>query len=197
MPTEELATYGKTGSRLQSHPCAHALPLLEVSSGSLGHGLGIASGIACGLGLRKVDRRAVALLSDGDCNEGSTWEAAMFAGARSLERLVAIVDHNGRQAVGTTRELMGDTPLEQKFASFGWACRVIDGHDQSAVLAALAAVPFAKDRPSAIIARTRAGAGVRSMEENQVWFYRRPSAADLRQALDEIGAPPLYEGKRG
>lgn len=189
-PVPLLAEYNKEKSCLPNHPCGHALPVMEMSSGSLGHGLGVATGMLYGLRLRGSGARAAVLLGDGECNEGSVWEAAMFAAAHRLENLLAVVDYNGIQAVGKSDEIMGHTSLEEKFRSFGWAAITIDGSDMKAVVAALARFPFEKGRPSAIIARTRIG--VSFMENDVLWHYRVPSEEERVKALAELGAKPLY-----
>jgi len=190
LPRQALREYNRAGGALPSHPCLHALPLLEISSGSLGQSLGVAAGVLYGLRLKGEAGRAAVLLGDGECNEGSVWEAAMFAAAHGLDRLLAVVDYNGLQAVGRSDELMGHTRLEEKFRAFGWAAREVDGTDLREVVAALDAVPFAPGRPSAIVARTRAG--VSFMDGNVLWHYRRPSAEDLAAALAELGERPLH-----
>ena len=183
----DLVCYSQTGSPLPNHPCKHALSLLEMSSGSLGHGLGIATGILYAEEIRKRKGfRAVVLMSDGECNEGSVWESAMFAAAHKMDQLVAIVDYNGLQAVGKSDEIMGNTSLAEKFESFGWAARKIDGHNMNEILDALKDIPFMKDKPSAIIAKTVRGYGIPFMENNQLWFYRSPDRKDLERALKEI-----------
>ena len=193
VPAEVLSTYGKTDSAMPNHPCRHALPALEMSSGSLGHGLGIATGALYGLRLDNNPARAVVLMSDGECNEGSVWESAMFAAAHKLNRLLAIVDYNGLQAVGRSDALMGYTSLEEKFRAFGWAARTINGNSMAEITAALADVPFASDRPSAIIAKTRGGFGVDFMEDQTLWHYRAPSPEDYQRALSILGQPPLHK----
>jgi len=193
LPAQLLSTYGKTDSAMPNHPCRYALPVLETSSGSLGHGLGIATGALYGLRLDGNPARAVVLMSDGECNEGSVWESAMFAAAQRLNRLLAIVDNNGVQAVGRSDVLMGHTSLEEKFRAFGWAARTINGNSMTEIVAALAAVPLAPDRPSAIIARTRAGFGVDFMEDQVLWHYRTPSPEELKLALSKLGQKPLYK----
>lgn len=189
-PAEQLTEYNKEGSCLPNHPCMHALPSVEMSSGSLGHGLGVATGILYGLRLRGSGARAAVLLGDGECNEGSVWESAMFAAAHKLDNLLAVVDYNGVQAVGKSDEIMGHTSLEEKFRSFGWAARTIDGSDMKAVMAALAAFPFEKGKPSAIIAKTKIG--VSFMEGDVLWHYRVPSEEERLKALAELDAKPIY-----
>lgn len=193
LPVEELATYGHAGSRLPSHPCQLMLPVVEMSAGSLGHGLGIGTGMLYGMTLDGRGGRVAVLMSDGECNEGSVWEAASFACAHKQDRLVAIVDNNNMQAVGRTDALMGHTLFEDKFKAFGWAVRVIDGNDVAAVAAALEEVPFEPGRPSAIVAKTVGGAGVSFMQNETAWHYNLLNADTLKQALDEIGEKPLIE----
>jgi len=191
-PKEWLYKYAKNDSPLPNHPCVHALPSLEVSSGSLGHGLGVATGMLYGLRMDQVDARAAVVMSDGECNEGSVWEAATFAAAHNLEGLLAIVDYNGIQAVGRSDELMGHTSLEEKFRAFGWEARTINGNNLSEVLHSLNAFPFAKGKPSAIVANTTGGAGVSFMEDEVLWHYRVPSDEDLGRALEELNGQPIH-----
>lgn len=190
---ECLDRYAQDDSPLPSHPCTHALPLLDWSAGSLGHGFGIGVGKAYGLRLDKSPARVVVLISDGECNEGSTWESATFAKAHGLENLLVIVDNNGVQSVGRAAALMGYTSLEEKFTAFGWAARTIDGNDPASIQQALAAFPFTPGRPSVIIAETTAGKGVSFMEDQVLWHYRVPSDDDLRNALQELGATPIHK----
>ena len=190
IPRSALRDYNVPGKGLPNHPCQHALPLLEMSAGSLGHGLGVAAGMLVGLRLKDSPARAVVLMGDGECNEGSVWEAAMFAAAQRLDRLVAIVDYNGIQAVGRSDELMGRTSLVKKFEAFGWAAREIDGADMRSIVDTLSALPFEPGRPSAIVARTRMG--VSFMENDVLWHYRKPSADELARARTELGERPIH-----
>jgi transketolase len=192
-PVNWLSTYACEHSHLPSHPCTHALSSLEWSSGSLGHGLGVATGMCYGLMLDRREARVVAILSDGECNEGSTWEAAMFAAANGLDKLLAIVDYNGIQSVGRTDELNGFTSFEHKFRAFGWSARSVDGHNIGDVLETLHDVPFEKGKPSVIIAKTRAGKGVGFMEDQVLWHYRTPSDEELERAIRELGVAPLQQ----
>jgi len=188
-----LSQYGQGGSPLPNHPCRHALPLLECSSGSLGQGLGIATGMAYGFRLDQIDSRVAVLMGDGECNEGSVWEAATFAAASHLDNLLAIVDYNGIQAVGRSDLLAGHTSLENKFRAFGWGACTINGNDFREIISALKDFPFEQGRPSAIIGQTRGGAGVSFMEDQVLWHYRVPTARDLQQALDELGERPIHK----
>lgn len=189
-PKEWLAAYNQPGSPLPLHPCKYALPALEVSSGSLGHGLGIAAGLAYGLKLNGVKARVVVLMSDGECNEGSVWEAAMVACAQRLERLLAIVDYNGTQSIGMTDEVMGHTSLEEKFRSFGWATQSVNGNDIASLLSALDRFPFAEGQPSAIVAKTKKG--ISFMEDQILWHYRVPTKDEVERAVRELGESPIY-----
>jgi transketolase len=188
---QELTTFCHAESRLPSHPCKHSLDLLEASSGSLGHGLGMATGMAYSMQLRSQDALAVALLSDGECNEGSTWEAAMFAASKKLTNMVAIVDNNNTQAVGRNDELTGFTSMEEKFQSFGWNAVTVDGNKMSEVVATLDGLPFG-EKPNAIIAKTKPAAGISFMAGDMEWYYRRPSDEDVARGLVELGANPLW-----
>jgi len=191
IPNEWLSLYANEESPTPNHCCFHALPVLETSAGSLGHGLGIATGIVYGLKLRKSNARTVVLMGDGECNEGSIWEAAMFAAAQKLDKLIAIVDYNGIQAVGRTDEIMGYTSLEDKFRAFGWGARTIDGNNIPEILSNLNDIPFEKDRPSAIVAKTKIG--ITFMEDDVLWHYRKPSKDDLHNALDELNEKPIHK----
>lgn len=192
IPRDWLLKYAKTDSPLPNHPCKYALPILELSTGSLGHGLGIATGALYGLRLDKNYSRAIVLLSDGECNEGSVWEAAMFAAAQKLDNLLAIIDHNGVQAVGRSDEIMGFTSLEQKFQSFGWSAITINGNNLSEIISTLDKFPFEKGHPSAIIAKTISGKGVSFMEDQILWHYRTPSLEEVQMALIELGEHPIF-----
>jgi len=193
IPVDTLSDYSCTDSPLPNHPCKFALPELEISSGSLGHGLGIATGLLYGARLSgKESVRAVVLMGDGECNEGSVWEAAMFAVAQRLHNLLAIVDNNGTQAVGRSDELMGFTSLEEKFVSFGWKAVTVNGNNVKDVWQALQTVPLSSKRPTAIIAKTVSGAGVSFMENDQVWFYRRPDDDDFYNAMKELKQDPIF-----
>ena len=192
VPMQWLGSYGLKDEPMGSHPCRHALGVLECSSGSLGHGLGIATGMLYGLGLDGSDARAAVMLSDGECNEGSVWESAMFAAAQKMENLLVLVDYNRIQAVGRSDEIMGHTSLEEKFRAFGWGACTIDGNDMQAVVETLGRFPLEPGRPTAVVLRTRKGAGVSFMEDKVLWHYRIPSDDDLARALAELDARPIH-----
>jgi transketolase len=185
---ELLASYAQNGGALAEHPTPGHIPGVRVATGSLGHGLAIAAGMAHARGLDTRPGRVFTLLSDGECNEGSVWEAAMFAAGRGLANLVALVDYNKLQAMGRSDEVTALAPLADKWRAFGWGTREIDGHDLAAIVAALDEVPYAARRPSVIVAHTVKGKGVSFMEDDLEWHYRPPNDADLARALAEIAA---------
>lgn len=188
-PIEELATFDELGTRLQSHPDMHKAPGVDFSTGSLGQGLSI------GVGLALASRddpghggfATFVLLGDGELQEGQVWEAALYAGARALPRLVAIVDANGVQLASRTDEAVGLEPLAEKWRAFGWQCVEVDGHDLGALLPALESARVASARgPVAVIARTVKGKGVTFMEGKCEWHGKAPNDAELAQALAEL-----------
>lgn len=188
-PREELMTLRKLGSRLQGHPDSSLLPGVEVSTGSLGQGLSIACGIACGLRLQGSDSTVFALLGDGECQEGQVWEAAMFAAHQKLGNLVAIVDANGLQIDGRVCDVCDPGDLGEKFKAFGWHVSYVDGHDIEGLVAALnEAKQSTANVPIAIIAKTVKGKGVSFMEGQAGWHGKAPSAEEAEVALADIAA---------
>jgi transketolase len=186
-PSDWLESYCQDGSPLAGHVVHKTVPGVEISTGSLGHGLPIACGMA--LSARRDGRPFLTygLLSDGECNEGSTWEAALFAPQHCLDNLVAIIDYNKLQAFGRTSEVLDLEPFADKWRAFRWAVREVDGHDHGQLLQALTNIPFAPGRPSLIIAHTIKGKGVSFMEDKLEWHYRSIDDELLRQALAELG----------
>lgn len=187
-PAGWLETYCQDDSRLAGHITHYGVPGVEVSTGSLGHGLPIGCGMALAGKREGRPYRVFVLLSDGECDEGSTWEAALFAPHHRLDNLVAIVDYNKIQSLGTVKEVLDLDPLGDKWRAFGWSVREIDGHDYEQIDDALLSVPFEAGRPSCIIAHTVKGKGVSFMENQLAWHYKSPSAEELGQALAELGA---------
>lgn len=186
-PREWLDSYCLDGSHLAGHITHHGVPGVEVSTGSLGHGLPIGCGMALAGKHDKQSYRVFVLLSDGECDEGSTWEAALFAPHHHLDNVIAIVDYNKIQSLGTVREVLDLEPLAEKWRAFGWAVQEIDGHDFEQIENALLSTPFQQGRPSCIIAHTVKGKGVSFMENQVAWHYNYPDAEQLRQALTELG----------
>ena len=181
-----LSGYCADGSPLGEHPSREAVPGVEISSGSLGHGLGIGTGLALAARLTGSPTRVFVVMSDGECNEGSVWEAAMWAPRRGLDNLVAIVDFNKLQATGRSLEITQLAPLADKWRAFGWDVAEVDGHDFGALVPALRA--SGGGLPRLVVAHTVKGKGVSFMEDDLEWHYRPPSEADLRRALDELAA---------
>jgi len=182
-----LDTYARDGSALAEHPPANLLPGVEAATGSLGHGLPLGVGMALAARLSGADFRVFALLSDGENNEGSVWEAAMFAAAQKLTNLCVIVDYNKWQATARSDETLQLSPLRDKWESFGWDAHEIDGHDVSALAFRMESVPNGSGRPVALIAHTIKGKGVSFMEDDNNWHYRAPTADEVRLARAELG----------
>ena len=189
-PEEWLATFYKDGGKLFGHATHTGVPGIEVSTGSLGHGLSIACGMALAAKRDAKSHRVFALLSDGECDEGSTWEAVLFAPQHRLDNLTVMVDYNKIQSLGHTREVLDLEPFGKKWESFGWSVREIDGHDMPRILDALGSVPWQAGKPNCVLAHTVKGKGVSFMEDKLLWHYRNPSAEELSRALAEIEAAP-------
>ncbi len=185
-PLSWLDTFYQDGSPLGGH-VTKGVPGVEVSTGSLGHGLPIACGMALAGKRDGQSHRVFALLSDGECDEGSTWEAALFAPHHRLDNLVAIVDYNKIQSFGSVKEVLDLDPLADKWHAFGWAVKEIDGHNFKQIEEALLSVPFVSGKPSCIIAHTVKGKGISFMENKLAWHYNAPNDEQLRQALAELG----------
>lgn len=184
-PAGELDDFAKDGALLPGHPDLE-IPGVECISGSLGHGLGAAAGMALAARLQGAAWRAVALLGDGECQEGSVWEAAMFAGQHRLGNLVAIVDRNRLSATDFTENVVGLEPLDDRLRAFGWEVATVDGHDLGALIALLAPRPE-RARPLAVIARTTKGKGVDFMENSELWHHRLPQGAEIAEAWRQLG----------
>lgn len=183
---EELESYGKDTSRLMTH-ISHKVPGVEFSSGSLGHGLSFGCGKALAAKRTGAGWRTFVMLSDGELDEGSNWEAVLFAPHHHLENLVAIVDYNRIQSLGNVAEVLELEPLADKFRAFRWAVREVDGHDHSAIREALESAPWEPGKPSCLIAHTIKGKGVDYMEHQLLWHYRDPSVEQLARALAQLG----------
>jgi len=182
----DLAGYGREGSLLEQHPCPK-LPGVEAATGSLGHGLACGSGMALAARIKGLGYRTFVLLGDGECNEGSVWEAAMFAAANGLGNLCAFVDFNKWQATGRSREVLALDPLAEKFRSFGWIVHEIDGHDYGQILDAVKDISADAGRPTMVVAHTVKGKGVSFMEDDNNWHYRVPTVEEIAQVKTELG----------
>lgn len=181
-PTEELSTFYRFGSRLIGHP-NNKVPGVEMNTGALGHGLSIAVGMAIGLKKSKRKNRVFALMGDGELAEGSIWEAAMAASHYRLDNLIAIIDRNHLQISGSTEDVMTLEPLKDRWESFGWQVREIDGNDMQQIVQTLESAPFASERPSLVIAHTIKGKGVSAMENIAGWHHGVPDKALYEAAM--------------
>jgi len=187
---ELFQNYAQVDSPLPEHPSPRCVPGIEAATGSLGHGLSIATGIALASKMNAIDYNVVCLLSDGECNEGSTWEAALLAPAHNLDNLIAIIDFNKWQATGRSAEITALEPLKEKFEAFGWNSIRIDGHEFRQIKSALATAKKS-DKPFAIIADTVKGQGIKMMEDDNNWHYRIPSKEEVDSAFEELGIKSL------
>jgi len=185
-PVEKLETHYQDGSDLSGHVSHKGIPGVEVSTGSLGHGLSIAAGMAYAGKLRGAAHRVFVVMSDGECDEGSNWEAILFAAHHRLENLVAIVDYNKIQSLAPVSETLQLEPFADKWTSFGWQVIEADGHDHEALQAALAKIPASPGRPTCLIAHTVKGKGVSFMENTVLWHYRTARGEELAAALEEL-----------
>lgn len=187
-PESMLANYGEDGGIFAEHPPTPShLAGIEAATGSLGHGMPMGVGMALSARIQAQSYNVVALLSDGECNEGSIWEAAMLASSHKLERLVAIIDFNKWQATGRSEEVLSLNPLADKWRAFGWNAYEIDGHDMDALVKLLGKVPDGSGKPIAIIAHTVKGKGVSFMEDDNNWHYRIPTADEVLASKKELG----------
>jgi transketolase len=192
-PMDWLGTYCTDGARLGGHCTSQGVPGVELSTGSLGHGLPVGLGVA--LGLKAQGSRVAVLLGDGELNEGSNWEAILLAPRLGLDNLVAVVDYNKIQSFGRVDEVIPLGPLADKWRSFGWWATEVDGHDVEAIAAGLRAEGAPAGQPRVVIAHTVKGKGVDFMEDKLAWHYKSPDEAQLVQALAQVDAQ--YKEARG
>lgn len=185
-----LDSYCVNGSPLPGHITKSELPGIEFSTGSLGHGLPVACGIALALKRDGSSARVFVAIGDGECAEGSNWEALLFARQHGLDNLILIIDKNGIQSLGATRDVLDLEPLEEKMRAFNWGVKTVDGHDVEQLLEAFNGVPLVPGKPTVIIAETVKGKGVSFMEDKLLWHYKTPTPEELAQAVAEI------EGRR-
>jgi transketolase len=184
-PKEWLDTYCQDGSKLTGH-VSHHVPGVEVSTGSLGHGLPIGCGMAIAGKRGSQSYRVFVILSDGELDEGSNWEAFLFAPHHQLDNLVVIIDYNKIQSFGTIKEILDLDPLADKFRAFNWSVREIDGHNLTEIEDTLSQVPLEANKPTCIIAHTIKGKGVSFMENQLAWHYKSPNQDQLKQAIAEL-----------
>ncbi|HAU40318.1 MAG: transketolase domain-containing protein, transketolase [Candidatus Peregrinibacteria bacterium GW2011_GWF2_43_17] len=181
-----LLTFRKLGSELQGHPSRFSPRGIEMSGGSLGQNLSIATGVALGLKHQGKPNRVFAMTSEGDLQEGQSWEAIMSAAHYKLDNLCALVDYNKLQIDGNVEDVMGVHPLDEKFKSFNWNVLIIDGHNFDQIRQALKKALTLKGRPTAIIAHTIKGKGVSFMENQAGWHGKAPSKEEMEKALAEL-----------
>jgi transketolase len=185
-PESELKTICHYKSHFVGHPTRHT-PGIEMNTGALGHGLPICIGMALAAKMDNASYRVFTLLGDGELAEGSNWEAGLAAAHYKLDNLTAIIDHNTLQITGHTRDVMSNEPLDEKWRAFGWAVKVINGHDYAQLTEALSK-PAEKGKPTCVIANTIKGKGISFMENVAKWHHGVPSDAELKQALLDLDA---------
>jgi transketolase len=185
-PVSVLKDYAQPACHLEEHPTPNAAPGVEAATGSLGHGLPIGAGMALGARIAGRPTRVFVLMSDGEQNEGSVWEAAMFVGGQKLTNLCAVIDFNRWQATGRSCEVLALEPLADKWRAFGWSVVEVDGHDVGALVRAMSGLPDPSGKPLAIVAHTVKGKGVSFMEDDNNWHYRIPNEDELARALAEL-----------
>ncbi len=187
-PPDHLTRQCRPEAMLGGHPERALIPGVEASTGALGHGLSIGIGLALAARLQCRPSRVFVILGDGELDEGSVWEGAMAAAKHRLDHLTALIDHNKLQSYGPVREVLDLEPLADKWRAFGFAVREVDGHDVAQLQAALRAVPFAPDRPSALICHTVKGRGLDFAENDPTWHHKARIGADqiarMRDALE-------------
>jgi transketolase len=185
-----LDSHGQDGSILSGHVSHKGIPGVELSTGSLGHGLPVGTGMALAAHRAGKGHRVICLMSDGECDEGSNWEAILFAAHHRLSNLVAIVDYNKIQSLASVAVTLGLEPFADKWRAFGWAVREVDGHDHVAIASALERLPFEADRPNCLIAHTIKGKGVSFMENSVLWHYRTARGEEYDAAKAELERAP-------
>lgn len=185
-PVEDLAGHYQDGSKLSGHISHKGVPGVEFSTGSLGHGLGVCAGLALAAKRRGKNHRVFCLLSDGEFDEGSNWEAILFSAHHKLDNLVAVIDFNKIQSLGTVSETLELEPFADKWRAFGWAVREIDGHDHAMIQNALGDSLDAPSSPTCVLAHTTKGKGVSFMENSVLWHYRSPQGDEYERAMKEL-----------
>ena len=181
-----LDTYCLPGSILEDHPGPSTIPGVEAATGSLGHGLSLGTGMALANRIQKINNKIIVLASDGECNEGSVWEAAMFASGQKLNNITIIIDFNKWQATARSCDVLGIEPLVEKWKAFGFKTFEIDGHNMEEIVETLLDIQKGFDGPYAVIAHTIKGKGVSFMEDDNNWHYRVPDEKDVQMALKEL-----------
>lgn len=187
-PKEKLKTHYQNGSELSGHVSHKGIAGVELSTGSLGHGLSVGAGMALAARKQKQSHGVFVLMSDGECDEGSNWEAILFAAHHKLANLVAIIDCNKIQSIKSTTETLNLEPFADKWRAFGWDVQEVDGHDHAALRSAFAQAVAQRsgDKPHCIIGHTTKGKGVSFMEKSVLWHYRSPQGDEYANAVSEL-----------
>lgn len=185
-PIDRLKGHYQDGSDLSGHVSHKNIPGVELSTGSLGHGLSVGAGMALSAKKLNEPQRVFVLLSDGECDEGSNWEAILFAAHHQLDNLVAIVDYNKIQSLAPVSETLALEPFAEKWRSFGWSVKEIDGHSHREILVEFQSVPLTPRRPTCFIAHTTKGKGVSFMENSVLWHYRTAKDEEFEAAYKEL-----------
>ncbi|MEW6103061.1 MAG: transketolase [bacterium] len=188
---ENLDTFGMRGSILGGHPDMYKIPGVEASTGALGHGFPFGVGIALAGKMDKKKYRVFVLLGDGECQEGSVWEAALFAPQYKLDNLIAIIDYNKLQAIDWVDNIISLKPLVDKWKAFGWETKEVDGHNISEMQDVFFSLPLVYDKPTLIVAHTTKGKGISFMKNVPVWHYRMPNKEEMAIAFKELGLDNL------
>lgn len=184
---DELKSLRKLGSRLQGHPSlSFELPGLELSSGSLGQGLSIGVGMSIALKYDKLESRVYVVMGDGELQEGSVWEAAMSASFHKLDNLIAIVDRNSKQIDGDTENVMALEPLKSKWEAFGWECFECDGNNIVELLDVFSKMKVQNSKPKLLIAKTKMGSGVKSIEDDYKWHGKAPNNQETEEFINQL-----------
>ncbi|MHB9036881.1 MAG: transketolase [Armatimonadota bacterium] len=186
-PVSKLDTHYQDGSDLSGHVSHKGIPGVELSTGSLGHGLSVGTGMAVGGKKDGLGFRVFVVMSDGECDEGSNWEAILFAAHHKLDNLIAIIDYNKLQSLDFVSKTIALEPFADKWRSFGWSVVEVDGHNHQQLQDVLQSVPDRKGQPTCIIAHTTKGKGVSFMENQVLWHYRSPQGEEYEAAMKELG----------
>lgn len=188
MPVEQLKTHYQNGSKLSGHVSHKGVPGVEFSTGSLGHGLSVGSGMALAAKKQGKGHRVFVVLSDGECDEGSNWEAILFAAHHRLDNLVVAIDYNKIQSLASVSETLALEPFADKWRAFGWHVTEVDGHDHHALRRELAVPAGSRGQPSVVICHTTKGKGISFMENTVLWHYRTPQGDEYTAACAELDA---------
>jgi transketolase len=183
---DKLKTHYQDGSDLSGHVSHKGIPGVEFSTGSLGHGLPVATGMALAAKINKNNHRIFVLMSDGECDEGSNWEAILFASHHKLNNLTVIIDRNMLQSIHSTEDTLALEPFADKWKSFGWDVSEVDGHNHEEIFNAFSDINMSQNKPLCVIANTTKGKNVSFMENNVLWHYRSPQGDEYKAAILEL-----------